>query len=161
MKQRESILIVAAEAAEREKVARRCLERGYATTAVSHPRQALAAASCHSFAAAIVDHKLPEINGLQLSKRLRGLVAGLKILLLSSDPDGPDPEELIEFGVDELLHLPCSLEQIGSKLDMMLGTRSIEKKPLVSGNRSSSISRGTTQQAIRSHAQKMVDSVGH
>lgn len=137
MKTRLTVLIVEADPIARHDITRWCLRNGYATSAVSHPRQALAAASCHGYAAAIVNQSLPEIDGVDLSNKLKGLVANLKVLLLSSDPNGINRSEALKAGADAFLHLPCPLEQIVAKLDAILCQRKpqrIEKqrKPHIS-----------------------------
>lgn len=57
--------------------------RGYHVVTANHPRQALSAASGRQFQAALVDASLPEIDGLELMKRLKRIQKDLPVIILS------------------------------------------------------------------------------
>ena len=57
--------------------------RGYHVVTATHPRQALVAASGRQFQAALVDASLPEIDGLELMKRLKRIQNDLPVIILS------------------------------------------------------------------------------
>ena len=57
--------------------------RGYHVVTAKHPRQALVAASGRQFHAALVDASLPEIDGLELMKRLKRIQNDLPVVVLS------------------------------------------------------------------------------
>ena len=56
---------------------------GYRVVTADHPSQALAAASGRQFHAALVDASLPEIDGLELMKRLKLIQNDLPVIVLS------------------------------------------------------------------------------
>ncbi len=59
-------------------LSRKLIRRGFTVTLVKHPRQALEAASFKRFQVAVVDHRLPERSGSQLTRQLKLLVADLQ-----------------------------------------------------------------------------------
>ncbi len=62
----------------------RCFSRrGYHVVTANHPRQALVAASGRRFQAALVDASLPEMDGLELMKRLKRMQHDLPVIILS------------------------------------------------------------------------------
>lgn len=143
MQARPHILIVEADTIRQNRINRWCLTNGYATTAVHHPRQALAAAASNGFVAAIVNQSLHEYSGIETSKQLKQQIANLKVLLLSCDPNGISHFEAIGAGIDSFVYLPSHLELIGAKLNLMLRAstkRSRKQKRLLSAQQRTSIS---------------------
>jgi DNA-binding response OmpR family regulator len=59
---------------------------GYQVTGVTHPRQALEAASFRPFQVAIINHTLPEIDGIELMRRLQRLLGDIQIVIQSYHP---------------------------------------------------------------------------
>jgi DNA-binding NtrC family response regulator len=57
--------------------------RGYHVVTADHPRQALVAVSGRQFQAALVDASLPEVDGLELMKRLKRIQYDLPVIILS------------------------------------------------------------------------------
>ena len=57
--------------------------RGYHVVTANHPREALVAASGRRFHAALVDASLPDMDGLELMKRLKRLQYDLPVIILS------------------------------------------------------------------------------
>ena len=59
---------------------RRC---GYHVVTANHPRDALVAISSGQFQVAILDASLPDIDGIELMKRLKRSQCGLQVIILS------------------------------------------------------------------------------
>jgi CheY-like chemotaxis protein len=59
---------------------RRC---GYHVVTADHPRQALVAASAGQFQVAILDASLPDVDGIELMKRLKRSQSDLQVIILS------------------------------------------------------------------------------
>lgn len=120
MPKHRSILIVEDEIRARDGLTKKFLSLGNLVVAVCHPRQALEAATIHDFDVAIIDQSLPEIQGILLIPRLRGFVGGLKVVLLSGDPDDLTSEEAVEQGADAFLHKPCFVDDVEVSVDRVL-----------------------------------------
>jgi len=82
-----SLLIVEADHDELEILACRFSRIGYHVTASHHPRQALAAAALQTFQVAIVNHTLPEIDGISLTRYLHALRQDVQVIILTSESD--------------------------------------------------------------------------
>ncbi len=80
-----AVLVVEPEAELRETIARQLVRRGYAVTAVNHPRQALAVATFKDFGAAVIGGDLPEIDSVTLVTRLQRLINELRPIVLSQE----------------------------------------------------------------------------
>lgn len=120
-----SLLIVDNDRRSRDCLTRQFLSRGNLVVPVSHPRQALEAASIYDFDVALLDQSLPELPGAILIPRLRGLVGDLKVVLLSSDPDRVSREEAVECGADAFLHKPCSFDDVEAKVSELFMTTNL------------------------------------
>ena len=109
---RTNLLLVEQNTHISEALCRVFLSRGYEVVRVTHPRQALEAATIHDFHTAVIDTKLPEIDGLRLSKKLMRLTADLIVILLCGDPEGPSRDEARASGAFDLVYLPCPVNAI-------------------------------------------------
>jgi DNA-binding NtrC family response regulator len=78
-----SLLIVDDDMDQLSTLSRWFSRRGYHVVTANHPRQALVAVGAGQFHAAIVDASLPEIDGLDLMKRLKRLQYNLPVIILS------------------------------------------------------------------------------
>ena len=78
-----SLLIVDDDTDQLSTLARWFSRRGYNVVTADHPRQALVAASAGRFQVALVDASLPEIDGLELMKRLKRMQNDLPVIILS------------------------------------------------------------------------------
>ncbi|QDT00254.1 response regulator [Adhaeretor mobilis] len=111
-----SLLIVDSNRRTLDTMTKWFLQRGHQVTAVMHPRQALEAATFRDYDAAVIEQALPEKSGLQLMRKLRGLVGDLRVILLSSDPNSLTRQEALQCGAHELLYKTCQLREIDSCL---------------------------------------------
>ena len=118
-----SILVVEDDRKARESLTRNFLSRGNLVIAVAHPRQAMEAVTVHDFDVAIINQSLPELSGVSLIPRLRGLVRDLGVVLLSEDPDDITSEEAIDQGADAFLHKPCCVDDVEAGVQKALAPR--------------------------------------
>ena len=79
-----SLLIVDDDIDQLSALTRWLSRRGYHVVTANHPRHALVAASGGQFHAALVDASLPEIDGLELMKRLKRIQNDLPVIVLSA-----------------------------------------------------------------------------
>ena len=94
-----------------ESFARWFTRRGFRVTSAHHPRLALAAVAYNEFDAAVINVALPEMNGLDLIDKLRG-VCDLPIIVLSADNNSELLDAAIERGVYHLLVKPVSMRAL-------------------------------------------------
>ena len=78
-----SLLIVEDDLGQLELLNAKFVRAGYQVVSVSHPRQALQAASFRQFQVALLDASLPEMDGLELMHRLKRTQDGVQVIILS------------------------------------------------------------------------------
>jgi CheY-like chemotaxis protein len=78
-----SLLIVEDDPDQRDAATRWFVHVGYQVLSVAHPRQALLAASFQQFQVALLDASLPEMDGLELMRRLKRTQDGVQVVILS------------------------------------------------------------------------------
>jgi DNA-binding NtrC family response regulator len=78
-----SILIVEDDLEQLDVLTRRFIQAGYQVVAVHHPRQALEAVSFRPFQVALLEASLPEIDGLDLMKRLKRMQHDMQVIILA------------------------------------------------------------------------------
>ena len=135
-----SLLVVDDDSDQLSTLSRWFTRRGYHVVTANHPRQALVAASGRRFHAALLDASLPEIDGLELMRRLKRLQNHLPVIILSgydfsgghetrengSNTDCPFAcltkpcdlgllEKTIEDAIDRAMDEPPRKEQLGDR----------------------------------------------
>ena len=105
---RHPLLIVDDDVDQLMVVTRWFIQRGYHPVSVTHPRQALEAASFQQFSVALIDASLPEMDGLELMHRLKRIQDGVQVVILSGY-EYPD-ERARGKGAFAWLVKPCELE---------------------------------------------------
>ncbi|MBS0632747.1 MAG: response regulator [Verrucomicrobia bacterium] len=101
---------------------------GFACTEFSSAASALAALAADGAAwpdLAIVDLRMPDIDGLELTRRLRAFPRGaaLKILLTSASVIAFDPAEATRAGCDDFLPKPFRTADLVEKIGTLLALR--------------------------------------
>lgn len=74
--------------------------------------QALLKASQKDFDLAILDYRLPDTNGSELSKRLKERNKDINVVLLTGQVEALEDEELTGLGKDEILLKPISPDEL-------------------------------------------------
>lgn len=114
--ERRPLLIVESDRALLDRLARHFSSLGYAVTAVHHPRQALATATQRHYDQAVIGLTLPEVDGMRLASKLKRLLGGLRLVMLSELEDPALRDEALESGVDAYLPKPCRLSEVEHEL---------------------------------------------
>ena len=95
-------------------------QRGYRVATADHPRQALVAARGGRFQVAIVDASLPEIDGLELMKRLMRSQNDMQVIILSgydfAEYDSPEHGATADSAFACLVK-PCDLRLLETKVE--------------------------------------------
>jgi DNA-binding NtrC family response regulator len=76
-----TLLVVEDDAVQREIIVQWFTRAGYRVIGVGHPRQALQAASFRQFHVAIIDISLPEMDGIELMRRLKTTQAAAQFVI--------------------------------------------------------------------------------
>jgi CheY-like chemotaxis protein len=74
--------------------------------------QAMLKASQQDFDLAILDYRLPDTNGLELSKRLKERKKDISVVLLTGQVEALEEEGVMGLGSDEILLKPISPDEL-------------------------------------------------
>lgn len=86
------------------------IKRGCHVIPTSHPRRALEAASIHMFHVALINFSLPEMDGMELLRRLKRIQHSLQGIILTSQDDEYQHTEAGAFAILTTPLLPALLE---------------------------------------------------
>jgi two-component system alkaline phosphatase synthesis response regulator PhoP len=102
-------------------LARLYLEReGYKVDAVGDGRSALAAVEQHPPVLMVLDIMLPEIDGLEVCRRLRAAGSSLPILMLTARDEDVDKILGLELGADDYLTKPFNPRELVARIKAIL-----------------------------------------
>ncbi|HSO19916.1 MAG TPA: response regulator [Desulfosarcina sp.] len=111
---------------------RRLLERrGFQVDAAADGRQALALIDSRSFDAVVLDLRMPEMDGLATLKRVREKAPSLPVIMLTGHASLESGVEAIRQGAFDYLMKPCSIEDLGAKLDLACTIGKIRRRPIL------------------------------
>jgi PAS domain S-box-containing protein len=101
-------------------------ELGYRISGFEDPAKALAAfwADPSQFDAALIDYRMPKMNGTELAEYLSRTRPDVPIALLSGYPGELDQQRLSECGGSVLLTKPLSYTELATAIDTLLRRRS-------------------------------------
>jgi two-component system catabolic regulation response regulator CreB len=114
------ILVVEDEPAIADTVVYALATDGFAPHWVASGEAALAAASSAPFALAIVDIGLPDINGLELLRRLQALRPALPVIFLTARSAEIDRVVGLELGADDYVAKPFSPRELVARVRTVL-----------------------------------------
>ncbi len=104
------------------------LQAGFAADAVRCGRDALAAVETASYDAVILDLGLPDLDGVEVLRRLRvGPAAGLPILVLTARQSIGDRVQGLDAGADDYLVKPFDMLELDARLRSII--RRTERRP--------------------------------
>ena len=93
---------------------------GYAAEVVGDGRSALARALVEPYDLLVVDWMLPDLDGVQVVKRLRVADVRVPILMLTARAQVEDRVEGLDAGADDYLTKPFALEELLARLRALL-----------------------------------------
>ena len=121
------ILIVDDEASLRQTMARILLRAGFEVTTVASGQEALAIIDEHTFDMAFLDIRLPDMNGLEVLKAMRGKFPEMPIILFTAQPDLHSAVEALRRGATDYLLKPLKPEAVIERTRQILDDQ-IKKK---------------------------------
>ncbi len=122
------ILVIEDEARLANLIARVLKEEGYSVQTVGDGRSALALALAEPFDLLIVDWMLPEVDGVQVVKRLRTAEVSVPVLMLTARSQIEDRVEGLDARADDYLPKPFSLSELLTRVRALLRWPREEKK---------------------------------
>jgi two-component system response regulator MprA len=114
------ILIVEDEAAVRQALVRALELEGYELALAETGAEGLAAAANSSFDALLLDVMLPEVDGLEVARRVRAGGSAVPILMLTARGAVGDRVAGLDAGADDYLVKPFALEELLARLRALL-----------------------------------------
>lgn len=87
-------------------------KRGLTVRAVHTGSAAFSMLEKHEPRVAVVDYRLPDLTGLDVAFRLRGLLPALPIILMSGVLEGLERESLDKGGIKVFVNKPLSLKAL-------------------------------------------------
>ncbi len=114
------ILVVEDEARLANLIARVLKEEGYSAQTVGDGRSALALALAEPFDLLIVDWMLPDLDGVQVVKRLRATEASVPVLMLTARSQIEDRVEGLDAGADDYLPKPFAFPELLARVRALL-----------------------------------------
>ncbi len=112
MNQGGHILIIDDEASLRQTMARILLRAGFEVTTVANGQEGLSIIDQHTFDMAFLDIRLPDMNGLEVLKIMRGKLPEMPILLFTAQPDLHSAVEALRRGATDYLMKPLKPETV-------------------------------------------------
>ena len=122
------ILIVEDEARLARLIARVLGEEGYAAETVGDGRSALTRALAEPFDLLIVDWMLPDLDGVQVIRRLRAAEMSVPVLMLTARTQIEDRVEGLDAGADDFLPKPFAFPELLARVRALLRWPREEKK---------------------------------
>ncbi len=122
------ILVVEDEARVARSLARALRKEGYTAETAGDGRSALTRALADPFDLLIVDWMLPDLDGIQLVRRLRAAEMSVPVLMLTARSQIEDRVEGLDAGADDYLPKPFALSELLARVRALLRWPREEKK---------------------------------
>ncbi len=122
------ILVIEDEARLARLIARVLGEEGYAVETAGEGRSALKRALAEPFDLLIVDWMLPDLDGVQLVRRLRTAEMNVPVLMLTARSQIEDRVEGLDAGADDYLPKPFAFPELLARVRALLRWPREEKK---------------------------------
>lgn len=123
MSSQKKILLVDDEAEFVTTLAERLEIRGFKAEAATSGKQALEFIKDRNFDAAILDVKMPGMDGLQVMKKIRELHPDVPIILLTGYGSTDDGVQGVNKGAFDYLMKPLDIEELISKIQEALASK--------------------------------------
>ena len=87
-------------------------DEGYQVDTASNGREALEKAGETEYQMVISDIKLPDIQGIEVAKKIRELNRNTRLIIITGFPNLADSLETIDLGIDEILIKPIKPDEL-------------------------------------------------
>ncbi len=115
------VLIVDDEPDNIELMSRRLTRRGFAVTGATNAEEAMQKAKAELPAIILMDIKMPMVDGLEATRRLKAdpATSGIPIIALTAHAMAEDRERATAAGAEEYESKPVDLNQLLAKIDAL------------------------------------------
>ncbi|MGA7459485.1 MAG: response regulator transcription factor [Candidatus Korobacteraceae bacterium] len=117
---RAKILVIEDEASMRAFLEDRLLSEGYAVDVAGDGKEGLEKATSAAFDAIILDLMLPELNGLEVCRRIRLAGMATPILILTARGQIEDKVTGLKLGADDYVTKPFEVREILARIEALL-----------------------------------------
>jgi len=128
MNQGGHVLIIDDEASLRQTMARILLRAGFEVTTVASGQESFAILQEHSFDMAYLDIRLPDMNGLEILKRIRSQFPEMPIILFTAQPDLHSAVEALRSGATDYLMKPLKPEAVIERTRRVIDEQNKKKR---------------------------------
>jgi two-component system response regulator MprA len=115
-----NVLVVDDEQAVRDAVARALRYEGYTVTTAADGQEALEAQALSPADAIVLDVLMPNLDGLEVCRRLRAAGDPVPVLMLTARETVPDRVAGLDAGADDYLVKPFALQELLARLRALL-----------------------------------------
>jgi len=98
-------------------------EAGYAVDATGDGRQGLALAEANAYDALVLDVMVPELDGLDILRRLRAAGSSTAVVIITARDQVPDRIAGLDLGADDYLVKPFALDELLARLRAVIRRR--------------------------------------
>jgi CheY-like chemotaxis protein len=93
-------------------------------------QEALEWCAAHEASAVIVDYMMPDVNGLEFTRRFRSLPGkkDIPVVMISAYADSAVKQAAHDVGVNEFLHKPVDVAQLAAHLRTILAARALHRR---------------------------------
>jgi signal transduction histidine kinase len=120
---KERILVVGSETSPRETICKMMSQIGYEAVAAGHGKEALEFLRRDPFTLLVTDIRMPEMDGLELSKVVRVEFPGIPILCMTDDVAKDLAAELLASGATDYITKPFTLDEMKARLTCIIRDR--------------------------------------
>jgi len=124
------ILIVDDDDGIRDVLKLRLSKEGYACLTAERPEEALDLLRSNKVALAFVDVKMPGMNGIELTKRMKQIEPDTCVLIITGYPDMDYAVDAMRSGAEDYIAKPFNLDEVSLSVQ-----RSLQKRDLIMQNR--------------------------
>ena len=100
---------------------------GYEVTTAANGREALLKLDQCDFDCVVSDHMMPDVDGVELLKRLRAQKKKVPFLMITGYPSVETAVEVMKQGAYDYVTKPLELEDVRIKVERALHTNALEK----------------------------------
>jgi DNA-binding response OmpR family regulator len=122
------ILIIDDEASLRRTLARILQQAGFEVTTAASGQEGLAFLSQHSFDLVYLDIRMPDMNGLEVLKKIHSNFPELPVILFTAQPDMNSAVEALRYGAIDYLMKPLQPQTLIDHTQVVLARREKERR---------------------------------
>lgn len=125
LREGQAVLLVEDDEYNRHIASRMLSALGYTVSVANDGRLAIEAATSQSFAVVLMDVQMPNVDGLDATRRIREAGMLVPIVAMTANAMSGDRERCLAAGMDDFLAKPVTLKSLGAMLERWVGRESV------------------------------------